>query len=132
MPTKFPTSPRMMTDVAAHGTSVTTKAVSSLSRVVSIILHARHPGTLQPKLSMTGMKAFLQSRSEAIAALLDRLVDLIQENPVFEKEITDAGIKANILRSTELRVGIKRGMVELIDEGWMSENEYQILNELVK
>ncbi len=76
------------------------------------------------------MKSFLQSRSQAIAALLDRLVDLTQENPVFEKEITEAGNKANILRSTELRVGVKRGITELRDENWISENEYQILNSL--
>ncbi|MCJ7720898.1 hypothetical protein MUO98_00610, partial [Candidatus Bathyarchaeota archaeon] len=76
------------------------------------------------------MQSFLQSRSEIIAALLDRLVDLIQENPVFEKEITEAGLKANILRSTELRVAIKRGITELRDENWISENEYQNLNKL--
>jgi hypothetical protein len=77
------------------------------------------------------MKSFLQSRSQAIATLLDRLVDLTQENPVFEKEITEAGIKANILRTTELQVGVRRGLTELRDEGWISENEFQILNELV-
>ncbi len=77
------------------------------------------------------MKSFLQSRSLAIATLLDRLVDLTQENPVFEKEITEAGIKANILRTTELQVGIKKGLTELRDEGWISENEFQILNERV-
>jgi len=77
------------------------------------------------------MKSFLQSRSQAITTLLDRLVDLTQENPVFEKEITDAGIKANILRTTELQVGIKKGITELRNEGWISENESQILNELV-
>jgi hypothetical protein len=77
------------------------------------------------------MKSFLQSRSQAIATLLDRLVDLTQENPVFEKEITEAGIKANILRTTELQVGVKKGLTELRDEGWISENEFQILNELV-
>jgi len=77
------------------------------------------------------MKSFLQSRSQAITTLLDRLVDLTQENPVFEKEITDAGIKANILRTTELRVGVKKGITELRNEGWISENESQILNELV-
>jgi len=74
------------------------------------------------------MKSFLQSRSQAIATLLDRLVDLTQENPVFEKEITEAGIKANILRTTELQVGIKKGLTELRDESWISENEFQILN----
>jgi len=75
------------------------------------------------------MKSFLQSRSQAIATLLDRLVDLTKENPVFEKEIIEAGIKANILRTTELQVGIKKGLKELGDEGWISENEFQILNE---
>lgn len=74
------------------------------------------------------MKSFLQSRSPAIATLIDRLVDLTQENPVFEKEITEAGIKANILRTKELQLGVKKGLTELRDEGWISENELQILN----
>jgi hypothetical protein len=77
------------------------------------------------------MKSFLQSRSQAMTTLLDRLVDLTQENPVFEKEITEAGIKANILRTTELKVGVRKGLTELRDEGWISENEFQILNGLV-
>lgn len=75
------------------------------------------------------MKCLLQSRSDAIAALLDRLVDLTQENPVFEKEIIQAGLKANILHSTELWVGVKRGIRELKDEGWISDSEVQIRNE---
>jgi hypothetical protein len=74
------------------------------------------------------MKSFLQSRSPAIATLVDRLVDLTQENPVFEKEIIEAGLKANILRTKELQVAIKKGLTELRDEGWMSENEAQTLN----
>jgi hypothetical protein len=73
------------------------------------------------------MKSFLQSRSPAIATLMDRLVDLTQENPVFEKEITDAGTKANILRTKELQDAIKKGLTELRDEGWISENEAQAL-----
>ena len=77
------------------------------------------------------MKAFLQSRSQAMTTLLDRLVDLTQENPVFEKEITEAGTEANILRTTELKEGIKKGLSELKDEGWISETEFQILNERV-
>jgi hypothetical protein len=74
------------------------------------------------------MKSFLQSRSPAIATLLDRLVDLTQENPVFETEITEAGTKANILRTKELQVAIKKGLTELKDEDWISENEAQYLN----
>jgi hypothetical protein len=75
------------------------------------------------------MKSFLQSRSQAIADLLDQLVYLTQENPVFEKEITEAGLKANILRTTESQVGIKRGVTELRDNGWISENEVQVLSQ---
>ena len=74
------------------------------------------------------MKSFLQSRSQAITTLLDRLVDLTQANPVFEKEITEAGTKANILRTPELQADIKKGLTELKAEGWISENEYQDLN----
>jgi hypothetical protein len=74
------------------------------------------------------MKSFLQSRSPAIATLMDRLVDLTQENPVFEKEITEAAIKANISRTKELQAAIKKGLTELKDEGWISENEVQTLN----
>jgi hypothetical protein len=77
------------------------------------------------------MKSFLQSRSPAIATLVDRLVDLTQENPVFEKEIIEAGTKANILRTTELQAAIKKGLTELQNEGWISENELQTLKELV-
>jgi len=75
------------------------------------------------------MKSFLHSRSQALAALLDQLVYLTQENPVFEKEITEAGIKANILRTTELQVGIQKGITELKDEGWLSGSEAKILSQ---
>ena len=74
------------------------------------------------------MKSFLQPRSQAIAALVDQLVDITQENPVFENEITEAGIKASILRTIELRVHIKKGLTELRDENWISKSDFQILN----
>jgi hypothetical protein len=73
------------------------------------------------------MKSFLQSRSPAIATLIDRLVDLTQENPVFEKEITEAGTKADILRTKEMQAAIKKGLAELNAEGWLSDNETQAL-----
>ncbi|MCW4015928.1 MAG: hypothetical protein NWF06_06125 [Candidatus Bathyarchaeota archaeon] len=75
------------------------------------------------------MKSFLQPRSENIAALLDQLVYLTQENPVFEKEITEAGLKASILRTPELQVSVLKGITELKDEGWLSESEAQTLTE---
>ena len=76
------------------------------------------------------MKCFLQSRSQVIEALLDRLVDLTQENPVFENEITQAEIKANILGTPELKERVKKGLTELRDDKWMSNSEYQYLSTL--
>lgn len=79
----------------------------------------------------TKMKSFLQPRSKAITALLNQLVTLTEQNPVFEKEISDAGIKANILQTTELRIGIKKGLEELRNEKWISENELQTFSKLL-
>jgi len=75
------------------------------------------------------MKYFLQNRSETITALLDRLVDLTQESPVFEKEINEAGHKANIFQKTESQLAIKKGITELKEEKWISEKDYQLLND---
>ena len=77
------------------------------------------------------MKSCLHPRSQVIAALLDRLVDLTHENPVFEKEITEAGIEASILRTTELRVGVMKGLRDLRDENWISKDDFQYLNKLL-
>ena len=77
------------------------------------------------------MKSFLQPRSQVIAALLDQLVDLTHENPVFEKEIIEAGIEASILRTTESRVSVMKGLRELRDENWISKEEFQNLNKLL-
>jgi hypothetical protein len=79
----------------------------------------------------TKMKSFLQPRSKAITALLNQLVVLTVENPVFGKEISDAGIKANFLQTTALRIGVKRGLKELRDEKWISESELQTFSKLL-
>jgi hypothetical protein len=75
------------------------------------------------------MKSFLQPRSNVIANLLDQLVDLTHENPVFEKEITEAGIEVSIIRTAELKTHIRRGLTELRSQDWLSKNEFRILNE---
>jgi len=77
------------------------------------------------------MKAFLHPRSKAITLFLNQVATLIQRNPVFEKEITDAGIEDSVLRRKELRLGVKRGLKELKDEEWISKNEFQTLSKLL-
>ena len=77
------------------------------------------------------MKAFLQPRSKAITLFLNQFLTLIQKNPMFEKEVTDAGIQDSVLRIRKLRVGVKRGLKELENENWISKNELQNLSKLL-
>jgi len=77
------------------------------------------------------IKSFLQPRSKPIASLLNQLVTVIEQNPVFEKEISDAGAKANILRTKESCERIKIGLESLRDEGWISESEFQTFSEFL-
>ena len=103
-----------------------------------IVYPPSHVGSMCIKTKLRGvfgsgkMKSFLQPRSEAIATLLDQLVYLTKENPVFEKEITNAGNKADILQETESQTGIQKGITELKNEGWISENEAQELSQNMK
>ena len=78
---------------------------------------------------LTKMKSFLQHRSKAIATLLNQLVTLLAEDPVFERETNDAGVQANILGTTESLESIKKGLRELKKEGWLSETEAKTFSE---
>ena len=103
-----------------------------------VVYPPSHVGSMGIKTKLKGvfgsgkMKSFLQPRSEAIATLLDQLVYLTKENPVFEKEITNAGNKADILQETDSQAGIQKGIIELKNEGWISENEAQELSQNIK
>lgn len=81
----------------------------------------------------TRMKSFLQHRSKPLTNFLNQLVTLLREDPVFEKETSDAGIQTNIIGAKEARELIEKGLGELRKEGWTSENEYKTLSQaLVK
>jgi len=82
-------------------------------------------------LGATKMKALLQPRSKAMTTFLNRLVTLIEKNPMLEKEVTEAGIQASVLQTKQLRIGVKKGLKELENEDWISENELQTFNKLL-
>jgi len=71
------------------------------------------------------MKTFLEPRSKALTVFLNQLVTLLQKNPMFEKEVTEAGIQDSVLRTRELRISVKRGLQELENEKWISKNELE-------
>ncbi len=79
----------------------------------------------------TKIKSLLQPRSKPITNLLNQLLTVIEQNPVFEKELSDAGIRVNVLRTKTSRESIKKGLKELRAEGWISEDEFQTYDDLL-
>jgi archaellum component FlaC len=75
--------------------------------------------------------SLLQPRSKIITTLLNGLLPLIEQNPMFEKETVDAGIKADILRTRDSCRKVRKGLEELEDEGWISESEFQAFSEFL-
>jgi hypothetical protein len=71
-------------------------------------------------------KSLLQFRSKPVTNLINQTVVLLEKNPVFEKEIHDAGIESNILRTKESKRRLKKGLEELKDEEWISESEFEV------
>jgi hypothetical protein len=77
------------------------------------------------------LKSLLQCRSRAIAMFLNQLVAFIEKNPVLEKDLTEAGIQDSILLKKRLRVGIKKGLLELEKQDWISKSELQAFSKIL-
>jgi len=77
------------------------------------------------------LKSLLQCRSRAITTFLNQFVTLIEKNPVLEKAITEAGIQDSILLKRRLRVGIKKGLLELEKQNWVSKSELQAFSKIL-
>ncbi len=77
------------------------------------------------------VKALLQSRSMVMTTFLNKLAQLIEKNPMLEKDITEAGIEASVVLKKRLRVGVKKGLKGLEKENWISKNELEAFSKLL-
>jgi hypothetical protein len=84
---------------------------------------------LKGALGRTKVRQFLAPQFKAITSHLNSLPALIERNAVFEREINEAGDKADILRTNSAREQIKNGLKQLKEEGWLSEKEYEAFNQ---
>ena len=66
-------------------------------------------------------------RSKTIASLLNNFSPLIEQNPLFKREINEAAAEADILRPELMSELVKKGLNQLREEGWFSEKEYEAL-----
>lgn len=94
----------------------------------SVVGNMRTITKLKGMLGMSKVRSLFQPYSSSLANVLNQVVTLIEQNPVFEKEVHDISQNANILQSPETRERIKRGLADLRNENWLSPNESQILS----
>jgi len=77
------------------------------------------------------IKQLLVQRSKAITSLINKFPTIIEQNAVFEREINEAGVKANILQIEDLRESVRNGLEKLKEEGWLSEEEHKTFSQIL-
>jgi hypothetical protein len=60
------------------------------------------------------------------------VVTLIERDPVFKRDIHDAGVRVNILQTVDSRQRIQKGLENLRNEEWISTNDVQTLSALLE
>lgn len=76
-------------------------------------------------LSGMKIKQLFKPHSKAIVSLLDKFPLVMEQNAVFDREINEACLKANMLHKKNLRDSIKAGLKALRKEDWLSDREYE-------
>lgn len=95
--------------------------VFSPSIINSVSLFAKLKGAL----GMAKIKQLFNPRFKAITAFLNRFPSLLEKDAVFQREISEASDKVNMLKASVAKEQILDGLKRLKDEGWFSEKEYE-------
>ena len=82
---------------------------------------------LKSALGKSKIKQVLSNRFQTIAALVDEMQVLLQQNPMFQTELKEIGTDFNLLGYKLIEDQISNGLKYLKDENWLSEKEYEIL-----
>jgi hypothetical protein len=77
------------------------------------------------------IKQLLVQRSKAITSLINKFPIIIEQNAVFEREINEAGAKANIIQKEDLRESVRNELEKLKEEGWLSEEEHKAFSQIL-
>jgi len=83
-------------------------------------------------LGVSKLRSLFQQRSKAVTNILNQLTILIERDPVFKRDLHDAGDHSNILQKAESRERIRKGLEDLRNEEWISTNEVQALTASLK
>jgi hypothetical protein len=91
----------------------------SPSTVNSISLSVKFKAAL----GKSKIKRLLEPRFKTLVSFLNKFPRLMEQNAVFDREMNEACVEADVLRTKKLRESIKTGLEKLREEGWFSEKE---------
>jgi hypothetical protein len=87
---------------------------------------------LKGALGMAKIKQLFSPRSNALVSLLNKLLLMLEENAVLEREVGEDAAKSDLLRAKDAVESIRSGLTRLKEEGWLSEKEYEAFGHELK
>ncbi|MEM2780659.1 MAG: hypothetical protein QW791_07335 [Candidatus Bathyarchaeia archaeon] len=84
---------------------------------------------LKGVLGKARVKHLLTSRFRVLSSFMEKLPVLIEKDAAFAREVYEAGEKADILKSEATRKAIGEGLKKLMDEGWLSDKEFEAFSQ---
>jgi hypothetical protein len=84
---------------------------------------------LKGALGKAKVKQLLVPRFKTMTAFLTKFSALIERDAVFEREISEAGGKVDLLKTSFMRERVENGLKRLKEEGWLSEKEHKVFAE---
>lgn len=97
----------------------------------STVGHLDFSTKLKGAIGISRIKDLLNPRFKAIAAFLQNLQELIQENVQFENHLFRLGEKNNLLKSGVFQTNIEEGLSFMKKAGWISDKEYKALSKQI-
>ncbi len=94
----------------------------------SMIATVDFSAKLKGVLGMTKIKNILSPRFKAITTIIENVQAITQQNSLFENQLNDLSQKNNLLNTSLFRENAAKGLVYLINEGWVSDKEHQALS----
>jgi hypothetical protein len=83
---------------------------------------------LKGALRMSKTRDRLTPRFSSIATLIGKVQVLTKQNSVFESQLGMLGERSNLLKNSLFLENVKKGLVYLKHEGWLSDKEYEVLS----
>lgn len=80
----------------------------------------------------TKISQIFQTKNKKITPILNSFIGLMDVNIVFNCDISEACMKANLLQSEKIQESIKRGLDNLKEQGWLSNSEFDEFNQAIE